>query len=68
MLSVDPVQVFVHFVLAGLAFGSHLGLLQTNGTFSAGMAKQWWQFLEHADEDGTSLIRFTVFAIVGACV
>ena len=34
-LSIDPVQVFVHYSLAELGFGSHLALLQTNGTLDA---------------------------------
>jgi len=65
-LSIDPVQVFVHYVLAELAFGSHLALLQTNGTLDAGRAGQWWEYLQHADERGTLLISFTAFVVVGA--
>ena len=65
-LSIDPVQIFVHYVLAELAFGSHLALLQTNGTLDAGRAGQWWEYLQHADERGTLLISFTAFVVVGA--
>jgi hypothetical protein len=65
-LSIDPVQVFVHYALAELAFGSHLALLQTNGTLDAGRAQQWWEYLQHADERGTLLISFTAFIVVGA--
>ncbi len=65
-LSVDPVQVFVHYALAELFFGSHLALLQTNGTLDAGRARQWWEYLQHADEHGTLLISFTAFIVVGA--
>jgi hypothetical protein len=66
VLSIDPMQVFVHYALAELAFGGHLALLQTNGTFSAGRAQQWWDYLQHADRQGTLLISFTAFIIVGA--
>jgi SAM-dependent methyltransferase len=65
-LSIDPVQVFVHYALAELAFGSHLALLQTNGTLDAGTAQQWWKYLQHADERVTLLISFTAFTVVGA--
>jgi ubiquinone/menaquinone biosynthesis C-methylase UbiE len=65
-LSIDPVQVFVHYALAELAFGSHLALLQTNGTLSPRRAQQWWEHLQHADERGTLLISFTAFIVVGA--
>ena len=66
MLSIDPVQVFVHYALAELFLGSHLVVLQTNGTLSASKAQQWWEYLQHADEHGTLLISFTTFIIVGA--
>ena len=65
-LSIDPVQVFLHYALAELAFGSHLALLQTNGTLDAGTARQWWEYLQHADERGTLLVSFTAFIVVGA--
>jgi hypothetical protein len=52
--------------LAELAFGSHLALLQTNGTLDASRAQQWWEYLQHADERGTLLISFTAFVVVGA--
>ncbi len=66
VLSLDPVQVFVHYALAELFLGSHLTLLQTNGTLSAERAKLWWEYLQQADEHGTLLISFTTFIIVGA--
>ena len=64
--SFDPVQVFVHYPLAELSFGSHLTLLQTNGTLSAARAQQWWEYLQYANEHGTLLISFTTFIIVGS--
>lgn len=66
VLSIDPVQVFVHYALAELALGSHLALLQANGTLSAGKARQWWEYLQQAEERGTLLISFTAFIVVGA--
>jgi ubiquinone/menaquinone biosynthesis C-methylase UbiE len=66
VLSIDPLQVFVHYAMAELFLGSHLALLQTNGTLSGGRAQQWWEYLQHADEDGTLLISFTAFIVVGA--
>jgi ubiquinone/menaquinone biosynthesis C-methylase UbiE len=65
-ISIDPVQVFVHYALAELAFGSHLALLQTNGMLDAGRAQQWWEYLQDADKRGTLLISFTAFIVVGA--
>jgi hypothetical protein len=46
--------------------GSHLALLQANGTLSVGRAQQWWEYLQHAHERGTLLISFTAFIVVGA--
>ena len=66
VLSIDPVQVFVHYSLVELFLGSHLTLLQTNGTLSADEAQQWWQSLQRADERGTLLVSFTAFIVVGA--
>jgi ubiquinone/menaquinone biosynthesis C-methylase UbiE len=66
VLSIDPVQVFVHYALAELFLGGHLALLQTNGTLSAHKARQWWEYLQRADERGTLLISFTAFIVVGA--
>lgn len=66
ILSFDPVQVFVSYALAELVFGSHLALLQANGTLSAGRAQQWWEYVQQADAEGTLLISFTAFIIVGA--
>jgi ubiquinone/menaquinone biosynthesis C-methylase UbiE len=65
-LSVDPVQVFVHYALAELFLGSHLAGLQTSGTLSADQARRWWEYLQRADERGTLLISFTAFIVVGA--
>jgi ubiquinone/menaquinone biosynthesis C-methylase UbiE len=65
VLSIDPVQVFVHYALAELFLGSHLAVLQANGTLSAGRAQQWWEYLQQADKHGTLLISFTAFIIVG---
>jgi ubiquinone/menaquinone biosynthesis C-methylase UbiE len=66
VLSLDPVQVFVHYALAELFLGGHLTALQTNGTLSAERAKLWWEYLQQADEHGMLLISFTAFIIVGA--
>ncbi|MGA8231742.1 MAG: methyltransferase domain-containing protein [Candidatus Acidiferrales bacterium] len=66
ILFTDPVQVFVHYAMAELFLGSHLAALQTNGTLSVGVARQWWEYLQHADEQGTLLISFTAFIVVGA--
>jgi hypothetical protein len=66
VLSLDPVQVFMHYELAELALGSHLALLQTNGTLSAAKAREWWEYLQQADEHETLLISFTAFVVVGA--
>ena len=66
MLSLDPVQVFMHNHLAELTFGSHLALLQTNGTLSAAKAREWWKYLQQTDKHGTLLISFTTFVVVGA--
>jgi ubiquinone/menaquinone biosynthesis C-methylase UbiE len=65
VLSLDPVQVFLHYALAELGFGSHLTQLQANGTLSPGQARQWWEYLQHADKQGTLLVSFTTFIIVG---
>ena len=66
VLSIDPVQVFVHYALAELFLGGHLALLQANGTLSARKARQWWEHLQRSDERGTLLISFTAFIVVGA--
>jgi len=66
VLSIDPVQVFVHYALAELFLGSHLTVLQTNGTLSAGRAQKWWEHLQQADEHGILMISFTAFIVVGA--
>jgi SAM-dependent methyltransferase len=41
--SLDAVQLFIHYAMAELAFGSHLAFLQTNGVLSAARAQQWWE-------------------------
>jgi ubiquinone/menaquinone biosynthesis C-methylase UbiE len=64
-LSIDPVQVFVHYALAELFLGGHLAQLQAGGTLSPGQARQWWEYLQHADKHGTLLISFTAFITVG---
>jgi ubiquinone/menaquinone biosynthesis C-methylase UbiE len=66
VLSIDPVQVFVHYAMAELFLGSHLAVLQTNGILPADRAQQWWEYLQYANEHGTLLISFTTFIIVGA--
>ena len=66
VLSLDPVQVFLHYALTELSFGSHLAQLQASGTLSPGQARQWWEYLQHADKHGTLLVSFTTFIIVGA--
>jgi ubiquinone/menaquinone biosynthesis C-methylase UbiE len=53
-LSIDPVQVFVHYALAELFLGSH-----------PDQARRWWEYLQHADEHGKLLISFTTFIVVG---
>jgi hypothetical protein len=66
VLSIDPMQVFVHYTLAELFLGSHLAQLQESRTLSPGQARQWWEYLQHADKHGTLLISFTAFIIFGA--
>jgi ubiquinone/menaquinone biosynthesis C-methylase UbiE len=65
VLSVDPIQVFVHYRLAELFLGSHLAELQESRTLSPGQARQWWEYLQHADKRGTLLISFTAFIVFG---
>jgi ubiquinone/menaquinone biosynthesis C-methylase UbiE len=65
VLSVDPLQVFLHYALTELSFGSHLAQLQASGTLSPSQARQWWEYLQHADKHGTLLVSFTSFIIVG---
>lgn len=66
VISVDPVQVFVHLALAELFLGSHLAQLQESGTLSPDQARQWWEHLQQADNHGTLLISFTTFIIAGS--
>jgi ubiquinone/menaquinone biosynthesis C-methylase UbiE len=66
VLSLDPVQIFLHYALTELAFGGHLAQLQASGTLTPGQAQQWWEYLRHADKDGMLLVSFTAFIIVGA--
>ena len=66
VLSIDPVQVFVHYALAELFLGSHLVALQTDGTLRPDQARQWWEHLQRADTDGTLLVSFTALVVVGA--
>jgi ubiquinone/menaquinone biosynthesis C-methylase UbiE len=65
VLSVDPVQVSVHYALAELFLGSHLVALQTSGALSPDEAQGWWEHLRRADAAGTLLIGFTAFVVVG---
>jgi hypothetical protein len=60
VLSIDPVPVFVHYALAGLFLGSHLAQLQASGTLSPGQARQWWEYLQHADKYGTLPFRMGI--------
>jgi ubiquinone/menaquinone biosynthesis C-methylase UbiE len=66
VLSVDPVQVFVHYALAELFLGSHLVALQTHGALLPDQAQRWWEYLRRSDSAGTLLITFTAFVVVGA--
>jgi len=66
VLSVDPVQVFVHYALAELFLGSHLVALQTSGALRPDQAQRWWEDLRRADATGTLLISFTAFVVAGA--
>ena len=66
VLSIDPVQVFVHYALAELFLGSHLVALQADGTLDPDQAQRWWEHLQRADAAGTLLISFTAFVVVGA--
>jgi hypothetical protein len=45
VLSLDPVQIFLHYALTELAFGGHLAQLQACGTLTPGQAQQWWGVL-----------------------
>jgi hypothetical protein len=64
-VSIDPVQVCVHYALAEVFLGSHLVALQTDGTLRPDHAQQWWEYLQRADTDGTLLVSFTAFVVVG---
>ena len=66
LLSIDPLQVFVHYALAELFLGSHLVALQEDETLRPEQAQQWWAHLQRADTDGTLLVSFTAFVVVGA--
>jgi len=66
VLSVDPVQIFIHCALLELFLGSHIARLQTNGTLFAETARRWWEDVQRADERGTLLVSFTAFVTVGA--
>lgn len=66
VLSTDPVQVFAHYALAELFLGSHLAQLQANRTLPPGQARQWWEYVQHADQRGILLISFTAFTVAGA--
>jgi ubiquinone/menaquinone biosynthesis C-methylase UbiE len=64
-LSVDPVQVFVHYALAELFLGSHLVALQEDGALTPDQAEGWWEHLRSAEAAGTLLISFTAFVVAG---
>jgi ubiquinone/menaquinone biosynthesis C-methylase UbiE len=66
LVSIDTVQVFPHYALAELFLGGHLAALQTNGTLAASRAREWWEDLRQAEEQGTLLISFTAFIVVGS--
>jgi len=66
VLSIDPVQVSVHYALAELFLGSHLVALQTTGALGPDQAQRWWEHLRRSDSAGTLLISFTAFVVVGA--
>lgn len=63
--AIDPVQVFVHYAMAELFLGSHLTALQTTGRLTSDRAREWWAYLHQAEEQGTLLISFTAFIVVG---
>ena len=65
VVSLDPVQVFIHYAFAELLLGGHLAAVQANGMLSAERAREWWEYLQRADRAGTLLISFTAFVIVG---
>jgi ubiquinone/menaquinone biosynthesis C-methylase UbiE len=62
----DTIHVLVHYALAELFLGSHLARLQAAGTLSPDQARRWWQYLRHADKEGTLLIGFTAIVVTGA--
>ena len=51
-VSIDPMQVFVHYALAELFLGSHLVALQTDGTRRPDQAQQWWEYASGALTSG----------------
>ena len=63
VLSIDPVQVFVHYALAELFLGAHLVALQADGTLAPEHAHAWWDELRRADAAGTLMIAFTAFVV-----
>ena len=63
--SIDPMQVFVHYAMAELFLGSHLTALQTTGMLAGDRAREWWEYLQQAEEQGTLLISFTAFIVAG---
>lgn len=66
VLSIDPVQVFVHYALAELFLGGQLAHLQASEILSSDQSQRWWGYLQYADKHGTLLISFTTFMVVGA--
>jgi ubiquinone/menaquinone biosynthesis C-methylase UbiE len=65
VVSLDPVQVFIHYAFAELLLGGHLTAVQANGMLSADRARAWWEYLQRADHAGHLLISFTAFIVVG---
>jgi ubiquinone/menaquinone biosynthesis C-methylase UbiE len=64
-VSLDAVQVFVHYAMVELFLGSHLARLQEHGVLAPDQARRWWAYLEDATERGTLLVSFTAFVVVG---
>ena len=65
VLSVDALQIAVHFALAELFLGGHLVALQEHGTLTPAQARRWWEHLRRAEGGGTLLVGFTAFVVVG---
>jgi ubiquinone/menaquinone biosynthesis C-methylase UbiE len=66
VVSLETVQIFPHYALIELFLGSHIAALQTNGALTADRAREWWEYLQRADEQRTLLLSFTAFVLVGS--